>query len=109
MLIVLSSQLDAHRKRFTVSINPVVNSNVPELNLDIPRTTTFPITQGTYRLVTNAGKTNKYVTFPVDGAIRQNWTNYTCFYTKNNEDSYDKLGCVDTTKILDKDFHINLG
>lgn len=108
-LFFVSFQLDANRKQFTIFVSPVVNKDAQELNVDIPRSKTFVIPEGTYRLTTNAGPTNKYVTFPVDGAIRQDWTYITCFYIKNNENKYDKLGCLDTTRIMNNNLSINLG
>lgn len=107
-LIAVSCQLDAHRKAFTFWINPVADTALPTLNLDIPRSVTYPVQAGTYRIVTDQGPTNKYVKFVFDGAIRQNWTDCTCLYMKNNEAGYDKLGCIDTKKVMQNNFHINL-
>ena len=107
-LALCSLSLQATRSQFTVWTSPVVNKDIQELNLDVPRNTNHVVPAGVYRLATNDGPTNKYVKFPVDGLLRQHWADYTCFYVKNNENSYDKIACVDTKQTMHKNLVLNI-
>jgi len=95
-----SCSLNAMRTKFKLWTANTHDASIPYLNLDIEQFKMHKVDAGTYRLVTDAGVTNKYVKFPVDGAIQQNWSDYTCLYIKNNENRLDKIGCMDTKKIM---------
>ena len=97
---MVCSPVYAMRTTFKIWSSPVVDDSIPFLNLDVEQLRFHHVSAGTYRLRTDEGATNKYVKFPVDGAVFQQWKNITCLYIKNNENSLDKLGCLDTLKVM---------
>lgn len=106
-LALCSFNTYAHKPGFFLWTSPVVDRNAPDLNVDIPRDVSQPFTAGVYRVVTNDGPTNKYVQLAHDGCLRRNWGDFTCFYLKNYDNTYDKVGCVDTKK-LSENTYLNL-
>ena len=103
LIVALSASFNVHamRKTFKIWTSHIHDNSIPSLNLDVERFKVHQVPAGTYRLITNAGVTNKYVKFPVDGAVQQTWFNFTCLYIKNNENKLDKIGCFDTEKVMD--------
>ena len=99
---------DAHRPAFKVWSTPIHDIFIPDLNIDINKSMTVEVPQGTYRIVTNSGPTTKYIKFVFDGAIRRDWASFTCFFLKNTEEGYDKILCMDVSKIHNHDFDLNL-
>lgn len=98
-LAFVSFDVQAHKPGFFLWTSPVVDKSAPDLNVDLPINVSQPFSAGVYRLVTNDGPTNKYVQLAHDGCLRKNWGDFTCFYLKNYDATYDKVGCVDTKKL----------
>lgn len=91
------------RTQFEVWTSSKEDKNIPELNLDVEPMKRHHVEQGVYRLVNNAGKSNKYIRLPLHGAVIK-VMDTTCLFIRNTEQGFDKLGCIDTNQLLKKDF-----
>ena len=94
---MVSFSLVAHKEPVEFWISPIVDPEIKELNVDIEQFSSFDVPRGTYRLVTNDGKSNKYVKLVFDSQIRQLCKQWTCFYAKDVSGDLMRIACIDVT------------
>lgn len=93
--LMFSVCIDAHQPGFKFFALAVHNENFRDLNIEMgDGNNVHKIPQGTYRICTNAGPTNKYVELKLEGAMRKMWPSNVCFYLKNTDGRYDQVFCI---------------
>ena len=107
LLLSCSFVIESHQLPVKFWISQIVDPEIKELNVDIEQFTTFDVPAGTYRLVTNNGKSNKYVKLVLDGYISQLAKDWTCFHAKDGVGGSMRIACIDT-KCGDHSFNFSL-
>ena len=94
LMLLGSYDLYCHRIPISFSVKQIHDPMVKVLNVDIPNFSSTEIPRGTYRMATNSGITDKYVTLVVDGRINRLVNDFVCFSYKNYDDTFDRVACI---------------
>ncbi len=87
--------LQSHQLPIDFWISNNVEPEAKELNVDIEQFGVLDVPYGTYRLVTNNGKSNKYVKLVFNSQIRQVCKDWTCFYAADGQGGFMRIACID--------------
>jgi len=87
--------LQSHQLPIKFWISTNVDPEAKELNVDIEQFSVLDVPCGTYRLVTNDGKSSKYVKLVFNSQIRQVCKGWTCFYAADTQGGFMRIACID--------------